>query len=422
MSRFDVIVVGGGPAGSATAIHLARRGLHPLVLDARVFPRSKPCGDAVSPGATPLLHDLGVWRAIRARTPARIDRWTIRSPGGRWFGGGYGDGLDASPAEGVAVDRRDLDETLLGAARAAGADVREGRRVFELLRNGGRVVGVRARGPDGEPETLRAEFVVGADGLRSRVARLLGPVRGGPRPRLALVARLHGVTGLGTRGELRLTRDGVVGSVPIGRHRANVTLVVPRSEGRRLASDPEGFFRDRVREVGLGPRTDGARLTRRLDVTGPFEARPARQTSPGVLLVGDAAGYFDPLTGQGVYGALAGAALAARAVAASLEAPDGEPDRLAEYERALDRLLEPVRRVQRLIDGAVRRTVLIEPLAVLLGARPGLARLLLEVTGDRLPAGALLRPAEWARALGPGQTDVAPALPRIRSWSRHAHT
>jgi flavin-dependent dehydrogenase len=175
---------------------------------------------------------------------------------------------------------------------------------------------------------------------------------------------------------------------------------------------------------------------RALDVTGPFEARPARRTAPGALLAGDAAGYFDPLTGQGVHGALCGAALAARAIAGSLDRPDTEAERLADYEGALDRLFVPVRRVQRLVDLAVRRPALVEPVAAALAARPGLARLLLEVTGDRLPAGALLRPAEWARALAGRETPAAsgaggratPAPPGARvsrserrAWDRHAH-
>lgn len=419
VTRFDVIVVGAGPAGSATAIRLTRRGLRTLLLDARAFPRSKPCGDAVSPGATPLLRELGVEDAVRARSHGAVDEWAIRSPAGRWFGGGYREDLAESPATGLAVDRRDLDRALVEGARDAGAELLEGRRVFDLVRRGGRVRGVRARGPDGEPETLAADFVVGADGLRSRVARLLGPVHGGRRPRLALVGRLEGVRGARTRGELRLTRDGVVGTVPIGPDRANVTLVVPRTEGRRLAADPEAFFRVRVRSVGLGDRIDGARLVRPLDITGPFQARPSRRTAPGVLLVGDAAGYFDPLTGQGVYGALRGAGLAAGAVAGSLEARHTEADRLADYERALDGLLGPMRRVQRLIDGAVRRPVLIEPLAWLFAARPELAWLLFEVTGDRLPAGALVRPSVWARVLA-SDTDRRPSAEgRVRD--RHAH-
>ncbi len=416
MSGRPIIVVGAGPAGSGTAIHLARRGLAPLLLDARVFPRSKPCGDAVSPGATPLLRELGVWDELCAGRPGTIDGWRIRSPGGRWFGGIYREDRPPSPPAGVAIDRRVLDATLLAAARAAGVEVREARRVFELVWRGDRVCGVRARGPDGEPETYRARMVVGADGLRSRVARLLGPVRTGPVPKLAIVARLEGVGAAGTHGELRLSREGVLGSAPIGPDRANVTLVIPRSAARRLAPAPEGFLRAGIARYGLARRLGDARLVRPVDVTGPFEAAPGRRTAPGALLVGDAAGYFDPLTGQGVYAALRGAELAAETVVGALERPATEEARLGEYERALDRLLGPTRRVQRLVDGAVRRPWLIEPVAALLAARPGLAGLLLEVTGDRLPPAALLHPGEWLGALG------SRPVVHARGWGRHAHT
>ncbi len=409
MPRPDVLIVGAGPAGSSLSWRLARRGLRVRLLDARAFPRSKPCGDSISPGATPILAEIGVVDELRAVGAAEISGWRVRAPDGSWFEGHYAEPGLAAPRTGFALARGDLDAILLRAATSVGAEFLPHRRAFGLLERGGRVIGVRARGPDGEVEDHPARFVVGADGLRSRIARLLGGVRLGDRRRLVMVGRFEGVRDRphrdgprpaagGRVGEIRVSRDGVLGYAPIGPRRCNMTLVLPAAEGRRVAADPSGFFRSAVRRYGASGHIEDGSLIGRLEVTGPFEVTPSRRTAPGALLVGDAAGYFDPLTGQGVFRALQGATLAARAVLEVLSEPSRETATLGSYERELDRSLIASRRVQRLIDAVITRPELMGASARFLAEHPGIASLLIDVTGDRVPPAALTRPRVWLGA------------------------
>lgn len=433
----DVLVVGAGPAGASTARRLALAGVDVLLLDASSFPRSKPCGDCVSPGATPLFRELGVLDRIESRDPALLDGWRFRTSGGTWFGGRFGHGRGRAgpgraPRRGLALPRRELDAVLVEAAREAGASLREQVRVFGLVREQGRIVGVRARDRRGDRIVLRGRIVVGADGLRSTVARRLGGVRRGPRDRLALVGRFRGLRppGPGTRaggvgaaerpgaspgttvGRMRLSRDGVLGIAPTGRDRWNVTLIVPRSRARAIAGDRDGFFRSNLASYGVADSFEGAELLGELEITGPFEVLPRRRTAPGALLVGDAAGYFDPLTGQGIHRALVTGRAAAAAVVVMLAAdgPAAAGAARRRYEHLLHELLRPGRRIQRLVDGVVSRPWLMEPVGRLLARRPGLASLLVDVAGDRLPASALVDPRRLARAWGPGAaTNGQPA-------------
>ncbi len=415
----DVLVVGAGPAGASVARRLALAGVDVHLLDASSFPRSKPCGDCLSPGATPLLEELGVLDRVERRGTGRLAGWRIRTPGGVWFGGRFGtDGDGGAPPRGLSLPRRELDDALAAAAVEAGARLRERVRVYGLLREGGRIAGVRARDAGGEPVELRARVVVGADGLRSTVARRIEGVRRGPRHRLAVVGRFAGVSppapgsgasGRSAFGEMRLSREGMLGMAPTGRERWNVTLVLPRERAPALAPDPSPLFSRRLEAYGVADRFLSARGIGELEVTGPFESTPRRLSAPGALLAGDAAGYFDPLTGQGVHRALATGRSAAAAARAILRA-DGPAAAAAvrrRHEARLRRLLEPGRRVQRLVDEVVVRPGVIEAAGRLLAARPGLAALLLDVTGDRLPASALADPRRLARAW-----SARPASPR----------
>ena len=176
----------------------------------------------------------------------------------------------------------------------------------------------RARG-----DALRARLTVGADGLRSVVARRLGRRRHGHPRRIAFVAHVDGVAGMGDSAEMHVGRAGYVGLNPIGGGRTNVALVVPAGRGAE-ARRPGGGVLPRgapglPRPARAGRRA--ARSSRPVLATGPFAAWSGRVIADGAALVGDAADFFDPFTGEGIYSALRGAELLAEAAAAALAAP-----------------------------------------------------------------------------------------------------
>ena len=166
MERREVLVVGGGPAGAATAIRLARLGRDVLLLERAPTWRWRACGVFTSPATVVALRRLGIGEADIARVARRIPAMRVETPSGPSFRLTYGDdgSLAASP---VGLDRSALDPLLLQAARSAGAEVRTGV-VVRAVRDGVATLG------DGS--TVHARAVVGADGLRSVVARDAGAV------------------------------------------------------------------------------------------------------------------------------------------------------------------------------------------------------------------------------------------------------
>jgi flavin-dependent dehydrogenase len=210
---------------------------------------------------------------------------------------------------------------------------------------------------------------------------------------------------------MHVSEEGCLGMAPLGGGRCNITVVVPMAAAGRVSTNRWGFYRERLRRYAVWGKVSDGKLSERLQITGPFEVSPRRVVGPGALLVGDAAGYFDPFTGQGIYRALYTARLAAPAVLGALEQPAEESVWLVRYEEQLRRLLRPGRWAQRLVDAVVSRPPLLDATARLMASYPGLADLLVDVTGDRLPAAALLDP----RRLWRGSRDRAarPATPPL---------
>src|SRR5690349_15721344 len=148
----DVIIVGGGPAGSSTAFALASAGARVLVLDRATFPRAKPCAEYLSPQASRILSDMGALDAVDRAGAAHLTGMVIRAPNGATLRGDFvaSHGFRAFRDRGISLRRIALDPILLDRARDAGADVREGCRVMDLLRDArGRVRGVRVLSGDG---------------------------------------------------------------------------------------------------------------------------------------------------------------------------------------------------------------------------------------------------------------------------------
>lgn len=381
---WDAVVVGAGPAGAAVAARLATAGHSILLLDRSEFPRRKPCGDCINPAAVRALDSLGVLGRVLEEPHAELRGWRVRPADDEPFHGRYPDGRT-----GVGMARERLDAILVEHARASGAEVGTGVKVTDLLRDRGSVIGVLARA-GGEAVEIRARLVIGADGLRSVVSRRLGLVRRAPRLRkLALTGR---VSGLGTGdgfGELRAWGWGCIGIAEIGGGSANVTVVVSASDVMRVAGRREAHFDSVLASV---PDLCGGRREGDVLATGPFDCPVRSAVQDGALLVGDAAGYYDPFTGQGIYRALRGAELAAAAAGAAIRDADSTGRALGPYESALRREFGPGERLQRGIEAVVSRPRLLSAAAAALRRRPGLANALIGVTGDLLPVRALAAP------------------------------
>jgi flavin-dependent dehydrogenase len=395
----DALVVGAGPAGSAFACHLAREGRRVLVVERASFPREKPCSEYLGPEAVRLLDRLGVVGDLEAAGANPLTGTTVVASGGSRLTGLFAlAGHQPFRMTGLSVARRILDARLAASARASGAELHERTTVEELLYDRGNVSGAVLRDAMGIRRSVHARLTVGADGLRSVVARRIGRRRHGFPARVAFVAHVEGVTGLEHTAEMHVGTRGYVGLNAIGGGVTNVALVVPRAVAARARGRREAFFAETLRTfAGVVDRVDPTRLVREIMVTGPFAAWSGRVTAPGALLVGDAADFFDPFTGEGIYSALRGAELAAAAALEALAAPGPITlGRLAGYRADRRRAFAGKWAVERLIGYGMLLPGLFDRAVSRLASR-GLAHTLIGVTGDFVPAREVLNPLFLAR-------------------------
>ncbi len=374
------MVVGAGPAGSATAIFLARRGYQVTLLDRAVFPRPKPCGEYLTPGAVGILRDeLGVLPSLLAGGASPLTRETIVPHGGRAFGG---------TTQALTCPRVVTDDVLRRTACAAGVRVVENYAARRILFNGMNVTGVS----DGET-AYHAPITVGADGTHSLLARTMGVVRPIHRlQRLALVGHFTGMT-MGDADDavtMHLPADrsdaccGV--GAPAGPDGArNVNIVVPTGEARRIAGRREGYFDERLCRSfpHVWEQMAGARRAGPLHSVGCFGHHTTRATHGGAVLVGDAATFINPFTGEGVFFALRGAQLAADTIHAALQARDTGAHALRPYDAARHRELLPRYRLCDLVQRVVHSPALLAWASQRLRRSAGLTELLLQTVGDQ---------------------------------------
>ena len=311
----DVLIVGAGPAGCMAALVLARAGARVRLVDRARFPRGKLCGDTVNPGSLAILDAAGLGDAVRARAlPVR----------GMTVTGGGARVTTAYPGRiaGAALTRRELDLLLVEHATAAGAVLEEGvRATGPVMSDGGaRIAGVRAT-CGGRERVLDARLVIAADGRASRVASALALSRFAAAPRRwAFGAYFSGVAGVTEYGEMHIRRGGYMGLAPLPGGITNVCVVQEAADDRAAPRlDQERVIADAVTDDPvMRERFERAEQVSPLIVLGPLAVDSDAAGCPGALLAGDAAGFVDPMTGDGLRFALRGGELAAHAALGEL--------------------------------------------------------------------------------------------------------
>ena len=395
MSRgTDVIVVGAGPAGAATAILLAEHGLDVLVLDRGGRGRPKICGEYLSPEAGRVLDRLGVLKTLDTSGAVPLAGMRIVAPDGTEITGRYRaiGGHRPYRQHAMGVSRAVLDGALLDRVRALPVDVRDGVRVTDVMVEAGAVVGVRARDTAGGEHTFRAPIVIGADGRASLVAQRLGCRHPHRLARMALVTYVSGVAACAGLGEIYVDPPDYSILNPLAPDRVNLSLVVPLAHAAPWSGRFEDFFAARVRQLPhLARRLEGARREAPLQAMGPLAYRVTPPREGGVLLVGDAAGFYDPFTGEGIFTALRGAELAAETVARALRAGDVSASALASYARARRAAFGDKAWLTRALQLVIGHRRLANLAARWLAGRPAALDALLGVIGDFVPPRALPR-------------------------------
>jgi len=401
IARADVLVVGAGPAGSASALLLAAAGHSVVMVDRASFPRDKACSEYMSPEAVRILDRLGVVGTLEAAGAVPVAGTAVTAARGARLHGRFAlAGHRPFRPTGLSVARRILDHQLLGAARDAGVCVLEHTAVETLVHDAEGIAGAVVRMADGRRATVRARLTVGADGLRSVVGRRLGRRRQGGLRRVAFVAHVRGVEGMGDSAEMFVGRRGYLGLNPIGGGCTNVALVVPAGRATGARGRAAEFFVEGLADFpGVSQRVGRGALARAVLATGPFAAWSGRVVADGATLVGDAADFFDPFTGEGIYSALRGAELLAETARPAL-AHRGRVTAadLAPYRRARRRAFGGKWAVERLIGYGMNFPGLFDRAVARLGRR-GMAHTLIGVTADFVPARAVLNPVFLARML-----------------------
>jgi len=341
--NYDVIIAGGGPAGSSAAIHLATRGARVLLAEQKKFPRAKLCGEFISPECALHFERLGVVDQILSARPARLTETVFYSRRGKsvdvpsaWFG-----------PSGIALglSRAEMDERLLRRASDAGAHVHEDAQVTSLLFDDAVVKGVVVK-QGGREFRHHAPVTLDATGRTRALARRVEPngTNLHRAPLVAFKAHLADTRVAAGACEIYFYRGGYGGLSSIETGLSNLCFIASARDVRACGADAERVMREvvcqnqRAAETLRNAKTRTPWLAVTLEKFGRHKLSPAR----GLLTIGDAASFIDPFTGSGMLMALESGELAASVISDYLsESARKDIDELsanykAAYEQSFD--------------------------------------------------------------------------------------
>ncbi len=416
-NHYDIIVIGGGPAGTSSAIFLSRRGYRVLLLDQSRFPRDKVCGEFISPAADAILEELGVLSSIEAGSPMRLNGLTISSYQRESFSVDY----PPLPASGrimtsLSLPRILLDHLLVKQAVNAGVEVREEHKVTDFIFDGGNVSGVEGLDGTKTPFRFTSRIVVDAGGRNAVSLRRFNLKRNGSRKsKIALAAHWENVSLPRNHCYMHISPPGYTGIAPVGERKANVVLVVDSAvlKGR----ERDAFYREAV--LGNSLRRDllrGGEMAEKARGVDSLAYSVGRPDCGGLVLVGDAMGFIDPFTGEGIYLSLRSSQIAAGVIDSAIRRGDCSREGLSEYERVREREFRKKFLLSKILQRLIYHPALCNRVVRTLGENPGLAEMLVGVIGDYFPAAEVVSLKFLARLIikGCGPENKGPFFKGVR--------
>jgi geranylgeranyl reductase family protein len=336
--EYDVIIVGAGPGGCSAAICLARRGYDVLLLEKERFPRGKVCGDGISPPALDALERLGILPQIMRNPPWKIEGMELSSPAGQVVTASFSH-LKGPYPFGLVMPRREYDFLVSQHVRKyPNIEILENWEVKDFIGQNGLIKGVKAQSGS-QKEEFFAKVLVGADGAYSVVARkVVSRKKNLQQGAFGIRAYFQGVKNLSHRIEIHCDRSILPGYgwvFPTGEGSANVGVGIASRHLKEknirnlFQTFVEGnrFVKERLRE---------ARMVENSLQGGPIPLSSffRRRSRKNVLLAGDAGGFTDVLTGEGIYFALRTGECAAEAIHSALSSP-GKMERVGRIYESL---------------------------------------------------------------------------------------
>lgn len=387
MNSFDVVVIGGGPAGCAMALDLNRRGYSVALCDQAKFPRDKVCGEFISPGADPILSELGVLDAIEALMPKRLKGVAISSYESEELGIEYPAVAETGlrPTS-LSVPRYRLDELFLRQVQKSGVKVFEQHKVTGFLFAEGCVAGVEGWDETKTSFSINCKLVVDAGGRNAVSLRKFGLKRE-PRgsTKLAFSAHWQGVCLPDDYCYMHVSHPGYTGISAVGNGCSNVVLVVDSSAIGD--ENPEPFYHRilkknvrRFEMLSKGERVEPVRSVESL----AFAVKPV--PCGGLVLIGDATGFIDPFTGEGIYLSLRSAQLAGEAIHNGFKRSDFSRNLLSFYDRRRQMEFGDKFLLSRILQMLIYNRFFCDRVFGVLALDHALAETLVGVIGDILPA------------------------------------
>ena len=341
MEQRDVIVVGAGPSGAVTATILAQQGHDVLLLDRKPFPRDKICGDAVPASGIEMLFKLGMEEKFSAAVARGefypVTQMLIVSPKGRDLIAPFVKRADG--IESYVTPRLKFDALIQEHAIESGAAFQVGQVKRPLLENG-RVVGVEAK-VNGRLQSIRSKVVVGADGATSTIARTLradDDQYEDQHRAIAIRAYLEDMEEIPRTVEFYLYDNilpGYAWIFPIGKNKVNIGLGIRLDQFRKQEKSLEQMLKDFMVFPAIKKRLlNGGQLKNQASWQLNFGSKQHKQyVFDGALLVGDAAGFINPLTGGGIHNGMISGELAAKTIQEALSTGNTSSAQLKIYER-----------------------------------------------------------------------------------------